>query len=303
MGEPGTLGGINEKLDARTEALQHLVKGLANFYVSLYDEALGEFREAANVGGWLPKEGKEVVYLLIGAAHLRLYDPNADLEQRTRALQEASDAFAQAYQLNPDYARSYLGLGSVALQQATLDLSHDVVYEDKLIEANGWYSKSLSATDQPASAYVPVKAAYGLGQIHLVGYKYGIPGWSADQARQFFDQVSTVYEMERAPDLAWFAGHAHALMGQLAYLDENWQKMSSECRMAIEILGDMPGDPPNKWIAPYWSWIGIAEAKLNRLDAARNAYQMAINTGTGVVSPEKLAEWQVELERLDKGSP
>jgi hypothetical protein len=214
-------------------------------------------------------------------------------------------AFQQAYQLNPDYARNYLGLGAVAIEQAVIRNSEPTgrVDEAKLIEARRWYSASLSAPDQLASAYVPVKAAYGLGKVHMVGFEHRIPGWSGLQAWHFFEQVTTAYEAEPVPDLAWFAGHAHAALGQLAGHNKDWQTMSSENRQAINILSSLPGDSPRNWIARYWRQVAFAEEKRNRLDAAHQAYRRAIEGGAGVVSPEELEDWQYNLDRLEKGGP
>jgi hypothetical protein len=60
--------------------------------------------------------------------------------------------FARAYEINPNYARSYLGLGAVALQQAILSEPVDV---DKLGIALDYYVASRNAPDQPPSAWLP----------------------------------------------------------------------------------------------------------------------------------------------------
>lgn len=304
--EPSERMDINEKLNARTQALQHLVAGLAYFYTGRYDEARAKFQRAADVEVWRPEEGKETAFLLVGQANLRLYDQEGDAAQRSQALSEAFEAFAQASQLNPDYARCYLGLGAVVFQQARIRDSEGNLSgradETKLIEAREWYSTSLIAPDQPASAYVPVRAAYGLGQVHLEGFEQGFPGWSGAEAWQFFEQVTTAYEAEKVPDLAWFGGHAHAHLGRLAGHNRDWQTMSSEYRKAIDILSSLPGDSPRNWTARYWTWVAFAEEKLNRLNVARDAYREAIRLGEGNVPPKELEDWQDHLDRLEKGA-
>jgi tetratricopeptide (TPR) repeat protein len=252
LAAPGTLGDVNAELDARVEALQHVVQGLAYYYLSDYDSALNEFRHAADDPNWT--EGREVIQLLLGATQLRRYDPLAPLTQRSEILQDASNNFARAYQLNHDYARSYLGLGSVALQQATLDLNH--VDAEKLFEASGWYSRGLSSTDQPSFAHIPIKAAFGLGQIYLTGYRSELPGWSAEQAQSYFEQVIQAYEADPLPELRWFAGNAYCQLGYLVGLAQSdWPAMSSKCHRAIDILETMEPNPPSNWIARYWALI------------------------------------------------
>jgi tetratricopeptide (TPR) repeat protein len=295
---PHTSVEINKELNTRTKALQHIVKGLASFFIGEFESARGEFSQAANMRDW--QDGKEVAYLLEGAAQLRLYDANDDPEKRDAELQNASDAFEKACQQNPRYARCYLGLGSVAIQRAVSNLQSGLLDEGRLIEAYKWYSMSLSAPEQVASAYVPLKAEYGLGQIHLLGYEAGLTGWSSDQARFYFEQIITEFDKSHATDLAWFAGHAHAYLGRLSKLGEDWQLMSDEYHRATDILSARPfnRNPPRNWIARYWAWIGFAEEKLNQLDAARNAYEEAINNGMGIVSDEEIQQWQATLTRL-----
>lgn len=295
--EPVEQVGINKQLNARTQALQHLVKGLAHFYTGEYELAWAQFRSAAHVSSWRPEEGQEVVYLLMGAADLELYDQTREPDQLARA----ADSFAQAYQLNRDYARSYLGLGTVAFQQA-VSHSERGIDAEKLLEAAGWYSDSLEASDQPASAHISVKAVYGLGQVYLAGYESRVPGWSREQAGTFFEQVIAAYDDKRTPDLMWFAGHAHAYLGRLAGLEENWPEMSSKCHKAIDLLDAIPHNPAKASIARYWAWMAFAEEKRNRLDAARDAYRQAIQEGAGAVGREELDSWQAELDRLEKGT-
>ena len=156
----------------------------------------------------------------------------------------------------------------------SLDPSH--LDNEKLLEAYSWYSRSLSSPDQLPAAQVPIKAAFGLGQIHLAGYGQQLPGWSADQARLNFTRVISAYEANPSPDLAWFAGHAYCELGYLAVLENSdWSDMSAQCRKAIEVLKAMPGNPPLNWVARYWSWIGHAEKNRQRIDAAKNAYREA----------------------------
>ena len=299
LGQPGTLVGINETLDARAQALRHLVAGLDFYYLERYDEAWAAFRQAELLPGWQAEEGKEVVYLLMAAARLRQYNTQ---EADVRYLSEALDALAEARQLNPDYARSYLGLGQVALLQAVHDEEAGVDGE-KLVEARGWYSASLAAPDQPESAHVPVKAHFGLGQVYLKGYEHGLPGWSAEEARRHLEQVVAAYEQERDPDLVWLAGNATALLGLLAGAERDWTGMSADCREAIDLLSSLPAGSQQATIAQYWTWVARAEEEAKNLEAARDALWQAIQAGKDVVPREELETWQNKLDGLEKGTP
>jgi tetratricopeptide (TPR) repeat protein len=295
--DPNSTMDVNERLRGRVAALRHLVSGLGYYYVGSYEEAWAKFRRAADVSSWEPEEGQEVVYMLMGAADLELYDQTRDLDPLARA----ADSFARAYQLNRDYARCYLGLGTVAFQQA-VSHSEPGVDAEKLLEAAGWYSQSLKASDQPDSAHISVRADYCLGQVYLAGYEGQVPGWSGEQAARYFEQVIAAYDQQRTPDLVWFAGYAYALLGRLAGLEEDWPEVSARCHQAIDLLEDIPHNPSRASIARYWSWIAVAEEQQDQPGAARDAYRQAIQQGTGVVSLEELQGWQSELDRLEKGT-
>jgi tetratricopeptide (TPR) repeat protein len=285
----------NQQLNARARTLQRIVGGLAHFYVRQYEQAWAAFQEAA---AGAPPEGQEVLRTLLGAAKLRAADAQTDPAQRAQSLLQASEAFSQAYRLNRDYARSYLGLGAVALAQA--QPGGGAVDAAKLAEASRWYSDSLGAADQPPTAYVPAKAAFGLAQAQLLGVEHGLPGWSEDEARSRFAQVVREYEAAPTLDLAWFAGHAHAALGWIARRGEDWSTMASECRKAIDVLDKLPNSP-DYWIATYWSWLGFAEAHRGQRDSALAAYRRAIELGEGVVEPDTLAKWRNDRDRLERG--
>jgi tetratricopeptide (TPR) repeat protein len=244
----------------------------------------------------------------LGAAQLRAWD----LIQNPDVLSDASDTFNMVRRLNPDYPRSYLGLGDVAWAESQI-LNADgtgigSINKDKLDEAIQWYKAGL-VVEQPAQAYIPVKSAFGLGQAYLLGYEFHVIDNSREPAQQFFQQVIESHQAEKnTGDLVWFAAHAHAGLGRLAALDQDWNTMSEEYRKAVTIWDDsqriFPNTKPtNIWIARFWSNAAFAEEKLAHPDKAREYYELAIKIGKGVVGSEELANWQSALDRLKKGSP
>ncbi len=321
---------LNKKLNVRRKVLQYLVYGLGHFFIREYDKAADFFLDATRVYD-LPDseeygEGKEVVYLLLGASYLRAYDEITNPDP----LRKAEDAFIRAQALNPDYGRSYLGLGAVALEQSKIfDGERTAVVgaiPEKLIQAEQWYSDARKIMDQPATAYVSTKAAYGLAQVHLLAFETkacekepmleACERWSASEAERLFLEVLNAYQAEPVPELAWFAGLAHAYLGRLAAHRRNpdWKTMSEENRTAIEMLQGLPGGPPCHLIARYWAWVALAEEHLENPDEAPRAYQKAIDWGqkclcekekcdTEGVNVRELAKWQEALERLEKGGP
>jgi tetratricopeptide (TPR) repeat protein len=291
--------GVNKKLFARQRALRYLVTGLAHFYDGQYDQAWADFGTAATEPGWADDEGKEVAYLLLGAARLSAYGPGATTDQAAEALGAAQAAFAEAYRINPGYARSHLGLGGVALAQAQLSRPAD---EAKLLEAKTWYEASAKAPDQPASAYIAVKSDFGLGQVYLVGLHARPEAWPADEARRKLESVVRAYETQPSADLAWYAGQAHCGLGRLVGEAGDYAAMVAECRRAIDLL-KTTHDPPDDWIALYWSWIAAAEKNQGHTQACQAAYRQAITTAERFTRPDRnafsaadLTRWKADLD-------
>jgi tetratricopeptide (TPR) repeat protein len=299
----------NTKLNARSLALQSLIRGLAYFSIHDYGSAEDAFQDAVDTPSWDAHEGQEVAYLLLGTVRLRSWD----LIQNPDALPKASDAFNKAYEINPNYVRNYLGLGAVAIAQAQVPNEAGTgigeVKKAELLEAIKWYSAGLDQTE-PAQAYIPTKAALGLGQAYLLGDEFHVLEDSRESAQKYFKQVVETYDAKPVPDLAWFAAHAHAGLGRIAGLNQNWSAMSDEYGSAITILRDMqandkppPDDPLNLWIARFWSMAGFAEAKENHLETAQKDYEKAIEIGSDVVSEAELKSWQDALGWIKKRKP
>ncbi len=312
LGKPTGLFEVNTKLEARFRALQHIVVGLANFWVARYDKAALEFQDVIDDPAWEVLDGKEVVQTLLGSVQLRQYDSATSPAQRSEILTKARNNFAKAYEFNPDYTRSYLGLGATALQQAQLDPQEQPDQLDaKLSEAYNWYTRTLMSQGFPAAAHLDAKAAYGLGQLYLLGRWRQLPGWSGEQAQAFFDQVIAAYRKDpTTPDLGWLAGHAECLSGYLAGLAGDWQTMSNRCRTGIDILDKLPGEPPRRWLAEYWSWIGYAEEQRQAFEAARNAYSKAIEFRRALFRSDQEAAadpdlicWKATVDRLQTPNP
>jgi tetratricopeptide (TPR) repeat protein len=305
---PGEQLEINQQLNDRAKALRQIITGLGQFYLGHYDEAAAAFRQAITIDGWRDADGKEVVFLLLGAAKLRSYDQQTIAAQRNETLLQAAEIFSQTYRLNPRYARSYLGLGAVALQRARSGppcpnsrLNAD---PQQLVSAQTWYEQSLAAPDRTSSAFVETKADFGLGQVQQLGYECGLPGWTQAAARQRFAQVIATYDANnQSPDLAWLAGNAHAALGRIAAKDSQWDVMASEHRKAIDVLSSMPPEAARVQLALNWSLVGYAEKQRNQLEAARDAYRQAIAIGQHVIPVADLQNWQKEIDRLGQGAP
>ena len=296
---PASLTAVNAQLQTRVDILQDVVNGLSNLFILDYERARLDFSDALNVPNSSQTEGHEVVYMLLGATALEAYDHVAHPD----FLSVAEENFALSRQRGPQYSRAFLGLGAVALEQAKVidpDTGDTIaINADKLVDAQGLYQTSLVADDQPAKAYIEAKAYYGLGQAHLLGWGFGITGWSGAQAQMHFDQVLQIYEQAGFPaHLTVLVAHTHGNLGILAGHNGDWEKMIQEVHSAIDLLESINNPEANDWIARYWTWAAEAEIEINQLDNARRSYERALDRGSGYVDANEYQKWQNTLNEL-----
>jgi tetratricopeptide (TPR) repeat protein len=293
-----TAADVNEQINGRRDALQHVVRGLSHFQLEEFNLAVSEFQWVVDDDGWAKEDGKEVIHLLLGATHLRLYDPLT----APMPLQQAEAHFVQARELNPEYRRNYLGLGAVAFAKAQIidPTIPGIVAVDpiRLKEAEGLFITSMQPSFGLVHPYVEFKANLGLGAVQLLGYEFDLDGYSDSDVERYFDAVLTDFEIAGEPDsLAWFAANAHAELGILASVKQDWEQMIAANRDAIDILDDLDR-PPAVWIARYNARIGDAYTAQNNSSKAIEAYQEAIEVGGTKISDVEFKEWSERIEAL-----
>jgi tetratricopeptide (TPR) repeat protein len=308
-----TLATTNKLLTNRVKVLGHIILGLNHFDINRNEEAGEDFKRALNPEFWESAEGQDVIYVLAGAASLRnVGESRCAAQDRTVNLEKARTAFERALNLNPEYARSYLGLGAVYLEQARV-YSGTKLYRlenDQLERAYAAYSNSLRAADQPPLAHVPEKADYGLGVVHTMGFLGKLPGWTQTAAETHFRQVIATRNPTAAPELEWFVGNAYAQICLLNTFDLGWRSdageaipvtvwaaVEADCRQGIDILKDIPRNRP--FLAETWRLVAFAAKKQDHFSDTCQAYAEAINLGQ--TYPDfcwPVAEWQNEQQQL-----
>lgn len=297
------LAAVNARLKARSIVLQRIATGLSYFYTGAYTKARAEFDDALDTPEFADEDGKEVLYTLMGAAQLRQDKPTTPPAERLNQLVMAAADFQHAATIRPEYARSYLGLGAVAVSKADAQLritpSDKEILEQLLREAQAHYQRGRDAADKPESAYVETKVAYGMGQVQLLGATHGLADYSYTEADRQFNQVLNDARSIPTSDLAWFAGNAHAYLALIANHDQDWSRMADEGRQAITTLMMIPVRPPQDFIALYWSYVGYAEAKQDQRSEAIKAYENAISIGRDAKLPlADIERWEKQLNQL-----
>ena len=253
LSDPGLA--VQGQLGRQSEALAYIAMGLVQVQLGESEQALAAFEKA---GGSAPTSPQ--VQFFIGRENLFRSDQDTlDLEERIAAEQAAGQAFERSIRLDPDYARSYIGLGSVALRQAQRLWSagpQDAATADGilslLVQAQANYQKVLDLQARAADYGVPIAE---LGNIGL-----------ASVAR-FRGSIYTITgELERAA--ADFAEAIQALEDALPSLAELVQTQETQRRylaQAYEYLGES------------YQWQGYLFYAGGKLEQARASYQQAID--------------------------
>ena len=199
-----SLGGalvVNDTLKSRLDALTYFTEGLAYLVAHQAGKAIDWFGRAADPTVWADEQGKEVIYLFLGTAYMQRNQPG-DLDLARQAYQKSHD-------LNPHYARAYIGLGNVSYEKYRRDQAD----RTNLDQAAAFYQNALDANDQTLTLLIEAKVYFSLGNIHNAQAQTGQPQLFS-QAEGELKQVITAYQKnEQDPDLKALAAYAYLGLG------------------------------------------------------------------------------------------
>lgn len=172
-------------LKPRGRALVWFARGLSFDLLGRYDTAYRTFLEAEqNLQDWSRDQGKEILYYFIGREALFLGQTDqtarAAFDSAEQALTAAEKAYTTAKEIQPNYARAYLGLGQVHYQRArNLLRGHeqeldalDKVFKE-LQRALEWFKQGESLVELSPGSRVAEKLAGVKGaSLVLMGQTY-----------------------------------------------------------------------------------------------------------------------------------
>ncbi|MCK6580540.1 MAG: hypothetical protein L6Q98_20810 [Anaerolineae bacterium] len=260
----------------RLGVLRHFLRGLAFYLAGNFEGAQVSFDQALAI----ESDGLEILYVFAGNATVRI--PNADA---------ALAYYNSALVARPGYARALVGRGialyrmaldaggenppaydpelSLSLQVSCGDVASPLPEPAQLLGelALRCYREARSSSDQPETADIDVKVAFGLGQtsLWLSIHGYG-DHWHDVQAQ--LSLVLALYEEspdERKMRIRAAAAHASAWLGlRLLTLDGNNAtsvcEALSDYRTAVALLRlDVNRDYNQRWIDIYGQQIGALE--------------------------------------------
>ncbi len=193
---------VIERLQVRTRALTSLVTGLTQQVLGRSEAALATFRQAENaLDQWPDDAGKDILYFLIGREELFLGH-----------IDRAEQAFQEAVNRNPDYARGQAALGSVFFTRAQ-SLSAPVRLEPPRLMDQAQERQQLAvrlATEQD-NPLVEALSRVALAKTYRLEGETAYLTDDFESARRFFAQV-TDEAQQAIPTLATM--HQYRLLAQ-----------------------------------------------------------------------------------------
>jgi tetratricopeptide (TPR) repeat protein len=283
-------GDLQTELAARVKVLADVAAGLV--FLNNSDraaEAAPFFLAAEAVRGWDDDEGKEVLYLLLGNAKLRWFSQSIQVAPTRpgvawQMLHDAADHYRQALRINPQYARAQLGLAETTFLRAQGSCQPGRTDRAGLERAARLFATAGRSANQPNTADVGAKVAFGLGRTYVCLTSAGVNRQS--QARQELAAVLRDYSPapgNHNPRVQLLAAEAHGQLGALDYLlatttrsREWYQRAVTSYEQALELSA---GRPDRQWkfydvLAAVYQSLGDttgAEQAFRNADAARRA--------------------------------
>ncbi len=213
------------ELATRASALTYITIGLTYDVLGRPELSLPVYREAeAKLTTWREQgAGKEILYFFKGQAALFLIQ-QARPQDVTALDEEAQQAFENALNSNPDYAKANIGLGSVYFLRAQrLQPAQARLESPDMQQTFDQYAEALARSQRDEDSQVETFATFALGTAYfLQGQAYRNAG-QTDQARAAFDdaiqRIEATLEPLHAMDQRRFLGQAYHALG-LAYVQE-----------------------------------------------------------------------------------
>lgn len=196
----------NSDFKDRSQMLSLLTRGLTYYLLNDYEQAQVLFEQANDDQFWASEQGREVMWLFVGNAAGQSF-----------RLDEAEAAYRAGMDANPEYARIYLGLAGVNYIRSLSEVvsADPHLLEEELAQASDYYDQAIIAEDQPLTADISTKVAFGRGQISLVRFVYEEEPTDKNAIAQF-NQVLADYGDGENPRVRELAAEAESGLAQIA---------------------------------------------------------------------------------------
>jgi tetratricopeptide (TPR) repeat protein len=244
---------VQAELRRQANALAWIAMGLTHAQLGQTKEALTSFQRAETFS-----PDSEIVQFFLGREYLFLAGRSTDRQDELEKL--AEEAFQKAIEADPDYARSYIGLGSVyftkaqrqvnafkAGSQTEIELEAMQEATSSIDRAIAIYQTAIDLQPDPAVYGVPVESIARQG----LGISFRLKGetsyWSGDleQAAELLEQAIATLQSIVAPfeatDQERYLLHTYNNLGDafywrafLYFMQENYPESLNHYQNALE---------------------------------------------------------------------
>lgn len=181
-GDPTANVAVSENLKVRSDALFWLTVGLTEQLLGRSEQALDTFRRAEQeLTEWPEGDGKEILHFFIGREQFFLGQTD-----------EAEASFRRALEIEPDYPRAQVALGSVYRRRAADIEAAERLEEPKYLEqAIEFHWRGLDLALNAGDPLVEAAARIALAKsLRLLGDTHALLGDVAEAHRQYEAVIS-----------------------------------------------------------------------------------------------------------------
>ena len=162
--------------------------------------------------------GQAMLHYMLGNAYMRASSTDCN-DMLPDVLKQAEAHYAEAVDIEPEFASAYLGLGSIMSQWA-LNTGHDPkLVQQYLDRGEGYFLKALAARIQPVNANIETRVALNRAQAKVIAHDAIDPDASEllSSAEALLNQVTArfVSAGENAASLRSTAAHAYSMLGDV----------------------------------------------------------------------------------------
>lgn len=269
---------LNRDLSLRAQVLSSVVRGLSYYLIHDYVNSYTNFKKANNDNLWESNEGRQTIYLLEGNA-----------AGRAKMFEESKSAYLNAIEIDPDYARAYIGLGGIYYLLSMRDKSSAIYNPNTsfLNDSIKLFKKALGIKKSPKLADITTKAEFGLGQAYLALWFSG--NRTLDVSIKYFNKVLKEYKENRNYRIKEIAAESHARLGFVNFSFGKIDEAEKEFEESLK-LSSMP-----ERRALYYSTLSDIQYGNKKIDLANQLNESAIKEYESVIKSPIVDFQYVEL--------
>ena len=278
-----------DELSPRAEFLTQVAVGLTYYSITNYDRAAETFMDILSSeaeGGPVDDETLRLVYLLLGNTFLKKALQEISAENRdtpesiatsesivTQFLKEARTNFEASSEIDPEYGRAFLGLGSIAFQQSFIcDVSGCENDGELMQQAIAFYEEALTDKTAPETAVLEAKAYFGIGQTYLQQY-FDRGDFTFTDAISYFQKAIANYGAGNRPRARDIAAESSARLGLIYCLQGTYDEAAIHYQNAIDLFSDQPRQEASRLLSVdvRKQRIELFEYRLSQMEDTENA--------------------------------